>query len=54
MNERGLTVIRQPDWQEGEGEFQVNTYLIRDKNPEVGKFYEFLGEIEEVSATGVV
>ena len=29
-------------------EFQVNTFFVRDRTLEVGKVYEFLGEIEEV------
>jgi len=28
--------------------FLVNTFQVRDKSFEVGKLYEFLGEIEEV------
>ena len=30
-------------------EFIVNTYLVKDKNLELAKIYEFLGEIEEVN-----
>ena len=29
-------------------EFLVNSFLVRDKTFEIGKCYEFLGEIEEV------
>ena len=51
VNERGLMTIRQPEWQAREAEespsFLVNTFFVRDKNLEVGKHYEFLGEIEE-------
>ena len=32
-----------------ECEFSVNTFFVRDRTLEVGKVYEFLGEIEEVS-----
>ncbi len=56
QNDKGFTLIRQPDWQNmgdqndsGEDcEFQVNTFFVRDRTLEVGKVYEFLGEIEEV------
>ena len=54
QNEKGFTVIRQPDWWSNKAEietsndFLVNTFLIRDKNLEVNKIYEFFGEIEEV------
>ena len=52
QNEKGLTVIRQPEWQKASddsqvNEFLVNTFLIRDRNLEVNKVYEFFGEISE-------
>ena len=57
INDKGLTVIRQPEWQfwvaEEHPQFQVNTFFVRDKNLEVGKYYEFLGEIE-VAEGGLV
>lgn len=43
QNDHGYTVIEQDD-----EEFIVNTFMVRDKNLEVNKIYEFLGEIEEV------
>jgi hypothetical protein len=43
QNENGFTVI---EWEEEE--FIVNTFMVKDKNLEANKLYEFLGEIEEV------
>ena len=53
QNEKGYTVIRQPEWQKQENDevntdFLVNTFFVRDKHLEAHKCYEFLGEIEEV------
>eukprot|EP00347_Sterkiella_histriomuscorum_P024523 403330811 len=42
QNEHGFTVIEQDD-----EEFVVNSFLVKDKNLEIHKIYEFLGEIEE-------
>jgi len=57
QNDKGFTLIRQPDWQLQKGDMesdidcdlQVNTFFVRDRTLEVNKVYEFLGEIEEVS-----
>ena len=54
QNAQGFTVIKQPDWQKNtldetssDEPFMVNTFAVRDRHLEVGKVYEFLGEIEE-------
>lgn len=59
INDKGLTVIKQPDWQKRvddqiDHQFLVNTFFVRDRNLEVNKVYEFLGEIEEVSDANVM
>lgn len=59
VNDRGFLTIRQPDWQqnttsyEKDLDFMVNTFLIRERTLEVGKVYEFMGEIEQVKSCGL-
>jgi hypothetical protein len=51
QNAQGLTVIKQPDWQktpeDTDEPLMVNTFAVRDRHLEIGKVYEFFGEIEE-------
>jgi|LauGreDrversion4_2_1035121.scaffolds.fasta_scaffold862961_1 hypothetical protein len=62
QNDKGFTLIRQPDWQLQKGDMesdddcdlQVNTFFVRDRTLEVNKVYEFLGEVEEVSNSFVL
>ena len=47
ITDSGLTAIPT----EKDSEFLVNTFMVRDRTMEIGKLYEFLGEIEQVTLT---